>query len=122
MLHNYIYIFQEQGVLQVFYILNCETSYFYFAWVILTAIFKLVLHIIAIILAFRIHKIEVDVINDYKYTSIIVYSSTVLILLLVVVIFAASSYTNVSGALTDILIFLEVVTFLGLTFFPKVYI
>ena len=86
----------------------------------LAAIFKLVLHVIAIILAFRIRKIEVDVINDYKYTSIMVYSSTVLIVLVVIFIYVFDDYINTVAVLVGLVLFLEAVIFLGMTFVPKV--
>lgn len=118
----YVHLFftQEQGVDVQYCIVECGTTYFYLSWVALIAIIKIISHVVAVTLAFRIRKIEVDAINDYKYTSAIVYISTVLILVLVIDIFVLNSYVNTFVMCTTLLIFSEGIVFLSLSFIPKV--
>ena len=115
-----LFFIQEQGVDVQYCIVECGTTYFYLSWVVLIAIIKIISHVVAVTLAFRIRKIEVDAINDYKYTSAIVYISTVLILVLVIDIFVLNSYVNTFVMCTTLLIFSEGIVFLSLSFIPKV--
>ena len=85
-----------------------------------TALFKFSLHFAAIILAFRIRNIKVNTLNDFKFSSAIVYTSTILIVILIGVLVAGSDYINVFAALVPLLVFLEILVFLLLTFVPKV--
>ena len=76
---------------------------------------------VAIVLAFRIRNIEVGTVNDSKSTMAIIYSSSILIVILVIVIFAVSDYyVDATAIAVSVLIFLEVIIFLGFTFIPKV--
>ncbi|XP_019855011.1 PREDICTED: gamma-aminobutyric acid type B receptor subunit 2-like [Amphimedon queenslandica] len=109
----------EQGVSVMYCIADCGTTNFYLTWVVLTVIVSFISHAVAVTLAFRIRSIEVDAINDYKYTSAIVYTSTVLLILLVAVIFALNDYVNVFVFCVTLLVFGEGLVFLSLTFIPK---
>ena len=99
---------------------TCGTTIYYLVWVVFTSLFKLALHVIAIVLSFRIRNIVVDTLNDFKYTSIIVYTSTVLIFILVIVLVLAVNYINVYAVMVPFLVFLEVLVFVLFTFIPKV--
>lgn len=96
---------------------------FFSIWLGASVLYKFILHLFAIVLACRIRHVEVDAVNDYKYNVAIIYISSVLISLLVVVLFVFNSLLNTqnaSAASISFLIFMECITFLGLTFFPKV--
>ena len=73
------------------------------------------------VLAFRIRNIEVGTVNDSKSTIAIIYSSSILIVILIIVIFAVNDYyVDATTISVSVLIFLEVIIFLGFTFIPKV--
>ena len=113
---------QDQGILVEYCAPSCGTTPFYLIWIAYTFLFKMALHIVAFVLCFRIRNIVVDTLNDYKFTSIIVYTSTVLIVVLVIVLVALVNYINVYGVMVPFLVFLEVLIFLLFTFVPKVSI
>ena len=83
-------------------------------------IIKLTMHVVAIVLALRTRKIQVDAVNDAKETQAIVYTSTVLILAFLVFNFTLEGYPNAYGIGVGTCIYLECMTFLGFTFIPKV--
>ena len=111
---------QDQGILVEYCAPSCGTTPFYLIWIGYTFLFKMALHVIAFVLWFRIRKIVVDTLNDYKFTAIIIYTSTVLIIVLVIVLVALVNYINVYGVMVPFLVFLEVLVFLLFTFVPKV--
>lgn len=109
----------DQGITIDYCVPSCGTTIFYLVWVVFTALFKFSLHFAAIILAFRIRNIKVNTLNDFKFSSAIVYTSTILIVILIGVLLAANDFINVFAALVPLLVFLEILVFLLLTFVPK---
>ena len=86
-----------------------------------TVSIKLIMHIIAIVLSIRIRNVKIDVINDTKESQAIVYISTVLILSLMACSFTLEGFANAYGIGIGVCVYLESITFLGLTFIPKVH-
>ena len=85
-----------------------------------TVTVKLTMHVVAIVLAIRIRNVKIDVVNDAKETQVIVYVSTVLTLTLVACNFILEGYANAYGVAIGLCAYLVSLTFLGLTFIPKV--
>ena len=100
--------------------LQCVSNIHSIIWGTVGIIYKTILHTTAVILSFLTRKVEVNVLNDSKYTAAGVYTSTGLTILLVLVIFTLANYRNASVAAVSTFIFLDSVVFLGLTFIPKV--
>ena len=108
------------GVIEDHYIIICGNPPPDYAVAAITVTIKFALHVIAIVLAIRTRNIEVEAVNDAKETQAIVYISTALIILVVVCNFTLEGYANAYGLAIGILSYLDCVTFLGLTFIPKV--
>ena len=83
-------------------------------------VYKLILHVIGLVLAWLTRKVEIDVLNDYKATVAIVICSSILIVVVCITlpIFSDSYFKfNLAWA---ILAFHMVAVHLGFTFIPKV--
>ena len=86
----------------------------------LTIMYKLVLHAVGLVLAFLTRKIQVDVLNDYRYNSAIIISSTFLMLAVFISYLLLGGYKTQGAIMWAILVFLFISVYLGLTFIPKV--
>lgn len=111
---------QEQGVLVTFCAFRCNNNVYLLIWAVLSVAFKLVIHSIAIVLAFLVRKIEFTALDNSTYTLAIIYTSSVINILLVVFLFALLNYKNLSTVAFSTLIFVDSMTFLSLTFIPTV--
>ena len=83
-------------------------------------LYKLILHVIGLVLAWLTRKVEIDVLNDYKSTVATVICSSILLVLVCTItpILSNSSFQfDVTWAILGSLI---VIVHLGLTFVPKV--
>ena len=83
--------------------------------------YKVIIHIIGLVLAFLTRKVKVDPLNDSRYSAAIIYCSCVMLVLAVIVVFALSG-VNVYAGVWSSFVFAEVCVFLGLTFIPKVHV
>ena len=102
------------------YILKCGDTIYYYIFIVITASFKIVLHLFGLILAILNRKVKIDALNDYKSMSGIVYSSTILITLIGIVAATTAGRPDLNMMLHTALVFITISTFLGLTFIPKV--
>lgn len=78
------------------------------------------LQIVGLILACLTRKVQINVLNDYKYTVAIIYSSTVLTVISGV-IFSIGLNSNIVVVVWSFLVLVLIAIFFGLTFIPKVY-
>ena len=86
----------------------------------LSVAYKVIIHVIGLVLAFLTRIVKIDSLNDSKYsTAIIYYSCFNLLVLVPIFIFVISRINEFAYAWTTI-VFIEVCMFLGLTFIPKV--
>ena len=112
--------FQDQGVTETYFRLQCVSNAYFIAWGMVSGIYRIVLHTAAIVLSILTRKVEVSVLNDGKYTRIAIYISSVLMIAILLVVFLLSSYRNTSVSLVATFDFLDAMVFLSLTFVPKV--
>ena len=98
----------------------CGTSIYFTLFLVVTVLFKIVLHIIGLVLAFLTRNVEVDALNDAKYSATIIYFSTVMLILIVIINPTVANNPNLDDAVWTILCFMMIFMFLGLTFIPKV--
>ena len=119
LLHNSLTFTQEQGYTVTHLIISCGLSTLYIIYFSLALAYKVIIHIIGLVLAFLTRKVKIDTLNDSKYSSAIIYCSCVMLVLAVVVVFALSGVNVYAGVWTTF-VFIEVCVFLGLTFIPKV--
>ena len=89
-------------------------------FVVLTILFKIVLHVIGLVLAFLTRNVEVDALNDAKYSAMIIYFSTFMLILIAIIFPSTVTNPNLYDGVWTIFMFIMVFMFLGLTFIPKV--
>ena len=119
--HAIINLFlQEQGVVQNFFSINCGLSIFFPIFVGIAIAYKLILHILGLVLACLIRKVKVDVLNDSRETVAIIYSSTVLLIVASLIVLVLNDSVNVVNIAWSVVVFLVSLVHLGLTFIPKV--
>ena len=86
-----------------------------------TIVYKFVLHSASLYFAFRIRKIKVTVLNEYKSTAGITYSSIVFMIAAGITLPILPDRHIIAYYLTYIiLVFIVVTLFLSFTFIPKV--
>ena len=78
--------------------------------------------IVAVFLAFRTRKVQIKVLNDSKYLTVIIYISTVIITSMMIGAIALKDYLNADAAVFGALIIIFTTLVLGLMFIPKVKI
>ena len=98
---------------RLFYI--CEINAYAFVAIIIVITYKIVLHVIGLVLACLTRKIEIDVLNDYKSTVVIVICSSILSIAIGGIL-AANKEQVTQGLLSLPLLAIH----LGFTFIPKV--
>ena len=81
--------------------------------------YKVIIHVIGLVLAFLTRKVKVDTLNDSKYSAAIIYSSCVMLIIATIIILSLRRHNLYAGIWTS-LVFVQVCVFLGLTFIPKV--
>ena len=111
---------QEKDVLENYYLIACNTSVFTILLIGFTVVLKIVLHIAGFILAFLTRNVEINVLNDFKSTTIIIYFATVLQFAVYIAIPLTMSNENLVTVIWGTLVFLMVIMFLAFTFIPKV--
>ena len=112
---------KEKGVLENYYIIvPCGNQVYFYAFLALTIIYKLVLHAVGLVLAFFTRKIKVDVLNDYCYNTAIIIGSSMLLVVVGSILPPLFKYINLYDLVWGILTFLLISIYLGLTFIPKI--
>ena len=96
-----------------------HTTKTYVIYTSLTIAYKLIIHVIGLILAFMTRKVNIDPLNDSRYSAALMYFSCVALTLAVLFIFLIRE-NNIFAPIWTTFVLLEVCAFLGLTFFPKV--
>ena len=114
-----LFIFQDDGYTVTHRIITCGLSTTYIIYFSLALVYKVIIHIIGLVLAFLTRKVKVDPLNDSRYSAAIIYCSCVMLVLAVIVVFALSGVNVYAGVWTSFVL-IEVCVFLGLTFIPKV--
>ena len=98
----------------------CGTPTSDFVLIAVVVMNKFVMHTVAIVLAVRTRKIEVTAVNEAKEIHAMVYISTGIIILVAVITLTTDGFPNLQGSLVGIFVYIECITFIGLSFIPKV--
>ena len=106
--------------MEKYFVIGCGETIYFPLYVMMTIAYKLVLHSVALVLAFLTRKIKVDVLNDYRYNTAIIIASSLLLLAVCIAIPPLFDFINWSDAVWAIIVFLVTSVYLGLTFIPKV--
>ena len=104
---------------------SCGTTIilFYTLYIGIAILYKLVLHGIGLFLAFKTRKVQIDIINDYKYVVVTstVCCSTVVMLMICVILPLTMKKSTISSLSWSCLVFPLICIYLGLTFIHKVW-
>lgn len=114
-----IYCSQVHGYTVTHVHIACGISSIFIAYVSLVTLYKAIIHVIGLVLAYLTRKVKIDALNDSKYSAAIIYCSCIMLVLAVVII-ALSGRQNLYAGIWTSLVFVQVCVFLGLTFIPKV--
>ena len=112
-------IYQEQGYTVTNVIISCGLSTIFIISFSLATAYKVIIHVIGLVLAFLTRKVKIDIPNDSKYSAAIIYFSCFMLTLVAVVVFTPSG-VNLFACVWTTLVFVGLCVFLGLTFIPKV--
>ena len=101
-------------------VISCGTNVIFHIHVILAIVYKLILHVIGLVLVCLTTNVKVDVLNDYRYNIAIIIISTVFLMIIGIANYLLVGFVNWSILIWAISIFTSSMTYLGLTFVPKV--
>ena len=101
------------------YIYYCGATIIFSVFTAISTLYKIILHCIGLLLALKTRKVEIDVLNDYKYTVAIICCSTIVLLLIGIIVVLVEDI-SLFTLLWNLLIFILGSIYLGFTFVPKV--
>ena len=82
--------------------------------------YKIVLQVIAIILAFSIRKVKIKGLNDSKEISAVIYITSIILVVVAVTTLAVRDFINVAGIINGLCLSTGATVVLGFIFIPKV--
>ena len=98
----------------------CGSTMYFLLFLVLTILYKFVLHIIGFVLIFLTRKVEVDVLNDSKYIPTTLYCATFVLIATCIILPIVSDNRNLDDSIWALIVFINVSVFLGFNFIPKV--
>ena len=111
---------QDQGYTVLNKMIVCDLiSVLHIIYISLTIPFKLIIHVIGLILAFMTRKVNIDPLNDSKYSAALIYFSCVLLIVAILILYLVTENNTLHSVWTTFVL-LEICVFLGLNFVPKV--
>lgn len=90
-------------------------------WIIVLYAYILITQLIAVILAFKTRKVEIEILNDAKYIALIIYVTSIIVVIMIVCAILLSNFLNADGAVFGGLIYIFITTVLSIVFIPKVH-
>ena len=111
---------QNQEVQVDYYIYRCNSTIYYTMFIVTAVLYKFILHVIGLVLAWLTRKVEIDVLNDYKSTVAIVICSSILLVAICIILPNIITSTFEYYIAWSMLAFMIAVIHLGFTFIPKV--
>ena len=116
-----IFPIQSSGVLETYTVWQCyELGSIPFIFDLIIFIYLGLLQFVGIILAFQTRKVRINVLNDSKSVTALIYISSIVLVVIVMITFILRGYINISAGLFYGGIILLATMFLGLIFIPKV--
>lgn len=112
---------QDQGITVHVFFNTCdyESTHFFIIF-ILSNVYKLIIQVIALVMAFLIRNIEIDALNDSRETRAMIYIIAILGVLTGALYLAFDQNYTMKQITLALHIFLVCITVLGLMFAPKV--
>ena len=112
---------QSQEVTEHLVVNRCDDTIYLTIFIALTLAYKFLLHVIALVMAFLIRKVHIDVLNDSRETRTLIYILSISIVVYFAVHYALYDYRSLVEIAWATVIFMASMTVLGLMFVPKVY-
>ena len=110
-----------------YYIYSCGSTTYSTIYTYMSILYKFILHVIGLVLAFLTRKVRIDVLNDYKITVATMSISTALVLLMFLLlaprvqVLFNDKQVAARALVWSLGIFFFGCTYLSITFIPKVY-
>ena len=127
-MHNFIHkvticLTQSSDIREDYYVWQCYISASApFILDLIIFIYLGLLQFVGIILAFQTRKVKINVLNDSKAVTTMIYLSSIVLVKIVLITFILRSYINLSAAVFSGGIIILATFFLVLSFVPKVRI
>ena len=120
-LHLVTNLLQMSDVREDYSVWQCyETGSLPFIFDCIIFAYLILLQIVGIILAFQTRKVKINVLNDSKVVTILIYISSIVLVVIMLVTFILRNYINVSAAVHSGGVIVLATVFLLLIFVPKV--
>ena len=116
-----VFFYQEKGITENYFFIGCHTS-ISSLWRLSHILCMAVLKATALVLAFKIRKIEIKVLNDFKEISAIVHITAVIDVGLIIMIFVLSQYNDITLFLFSGGLLIIATVIVGFVYIPKVFI
>ena len=116
---SFIYLPQELGYITDYYNHVCNSKARGIFLGILYG-YKMLLQVIALVLAFSTRKVKVEGLNDAKYIAAAIYVTSIVLAVIIVATYALNDFANAFPALFCTGFFIGTTSILGLVFVPKV--
>ena len=113
-----IFHLQENNILLAKHNLVCQGPRD-LIWIIVLYAYILITQLIAVILAFKTRKVEIEILNDAKYVALIIYITSIITTIMIVCAILLSNYLNADGAVFGGLLYIFTTTVLMIVFIPK---
>ena len=115
------YLLQMSDVREEYSVWQCyKTGSLPFIFDCIIFAYLILLQIVGIILAFQTRKVKINVLNDSKVVTMLIYISSIVLVVIMLVKFILRNYINVSAAVHSGGVIVLATVFLVLIFVPKV--
>ena len=115
----YLIPFQDDQVTHANFVFVCLSDDAV-VWLALSYVYKALLQLVAMFMAFYTRRVKIKALNDSKEIAVVIYFNSITLTLLAVVEFALKQYHEVYAALFSLALLVEASVFLTLIFIPKV--
>ena len=112
---------QEKGIIENYFTIKCYPLLSFF-WQLVIYLYLTILQTIALVLAFKIRKVEIKELNNSKEISAIVYITTVIAIELMLGHILLYKYNNVAHLLYYSGVVIMATMTVGLIYIPKVFL
>ena len=111
---------QEEGYTEQYFIYHCGFTFYYYLWLGIVISFKMVIHVCGFVVAILIWKVDIDPLNDAKFTIVIIYLATVAMTVFLILSVFTDLYINIYVFVWQTFVAGVCFTILALVFVPKV--
>ncbi len=115
---NHMYSLQATGEVSSFYFWDCRYSTYIFTLIALAH--NIFVHGIGIGFTFKLRKVQISVLNEYRYNLGILITSIVITAIIVLCVYSIGPDPSLYAFFYSLLVTIGCIIFLALSFIPKV--